>query len=78
MVTLAVLVVGLVLALLLETPWRPLPGVGDGSPVDPAIDFTAAQMAREDAYHSAVRPPAYASLVLSIAVAMLLGLTAEW
>ena len=75
MVTLAVLVVGLAVAVLLGTPWRPLAAVGDGAAVDPAIDFTAAQMAREDAYHSAVRPPAYASLVLSIAVALLLGLS---
>ncbi len=73
--TLAVLGLGLVLALLLATPWRPLGDAGVGSQVDPAMDFTAAQMAREDAYHAAVRPPAYASLVLSLVVALALGLS---
>ena len=73
--TLAVLVIGLIVALLLGTPWRPLPIQGEGVPVDPARDFTAAQMAREDAYHAAVRPPAYASLVLGLLVALVLGLS---
>jgi len=73
--TLAVLLVGLSVAVLLGTPWRPLPVQGDGVLVDPARDFTAAQIAREDAYHAAVRPPAYASLVVGLVVALVLGLS---
>ena len=75
LVALAVLVVGLALALLLGTPWRPLPVAGDGVPADPSLDFTTAQMARENAYHAALRPPAYASLVIGLVVALLLGLS---
>ena len=54
------------------TPWRPLGGAPVGA-ADPLRDFTAAQLAREDAYHSAVRPPAYTSWVLSLAIAAVLG-----
>lgn len=72
----------LALALLLATtlvvaaltvPWDVLPG---GHPhVDVARDFTAAQVARERAYHLALRPPAYTSLFVSVLVAAVLGLT---
>ena len=64
----------LVALLALTTPWRPLDGGADLTP-DPARDFTAEQIAKEDAFHDAVRPPAYASLALGLAVAALLGLT---
>lgn len=74
-VALAVLLVGLALALVLGTPWHPLPVRGDRVPVDPAADFTAAEIARAKAYHVALRLPAYASLVLTLAVTVLLGLS---
>ena len=74
----ALLVVATALALLLltllvaVTPWRALGGAQVG-PAEPLRDFTAAHLAREDAYHSAVRPPAYVSLVLSLLFAAVLG-----
>ncbi|MDQ1626198.1 MAG: endopeptidase [Actinomycetota bacterium] len=74
-IALVVLLVGLVLAMVLGTPWRPLHVVGPVVPVDPTRDFTAAEIAREDAFHAAVRPPAYLSLVLALAVSLLLGLS---
>lgn len=43
--------------------------------VDVGGDFTSAELAREQAYHAAVRLPAYASLAVSVLVAGLLGLT---
>lgn len=68
----AVLGVALVLAVAVLTPWRPLGGAPVG-PAEPLRDFTAAQLAREDAFHAAVRPPAYVSLGLSLLVALVLG-----
>lgn len=72
-VTLAVLLVALGLALAVTVPWSPLPGamlIGDA-----ARDFTAAERAREVAFSSAIRPPAYASLVVGLVVAVVLGVT---
>lgn len=63
----------LLLALWVGTPWRVLPV--ELSDADPSRDFTAAEMEREDAFHAAVRPPAYASLALSLLIALVLGLT---
>ena len=71
--TLVVLLVGLGVALALTVPWTALPGASPR--VDVGRDFTAADLAREVAFHSAVRPPVYASLVLGIVVAGLLALT---
>lgn len=72
-VTLAVLLGGLGLAAALTVPWTVLPGAAPH--VDIARDFTDAELAREVAYHAAVRPPAYASLVLGLVVAGVLALT---
>jgi STE24 endopeptidase len=72
-VTLAVLLVALGIALAFTVPWTVLPGASPH--VDVARDFTRADVAREVAYHRAIRPPAYASLVLGLVVAALLGLT---
>ncbi len=73
-VTTVVLAVLLAVLVAVLTPWRPLPLHGaEAVPADPARDFTAAQLAREDAYHSAVRPPAYVSLGLSLLIAAVLG-----
>lgn len=74
MLATGVLAVGLLLLVVLLTPWRPLGGAHIG-PAEALRDFTEAQLAREDAYHAAVRPPAYLSLLVSLAVALVLGLT---
>ncbi|MCA1710879.1 MAG: M48 family metallopeptidase [Actinobacteria bacterium] len=72
-VTLLVLLAGLGALLMLTVPWTVLPGATPH--VDVARDFSAAEVAREVAYHDAVRPPAYASLVLGLLFSGLLGLT---
>lgn len=69
-VVLAVTTVALSLALI---PLDVLPGAHPV--VDVARDFTPDQVHREVSYHDAVRPPAYASLALSLVVAAALGLT---
>jgi STE24 endopeptidase len=72
------ILLGLVMlaAVVLLVPWRPLPLHGlAATPVDPESDFTAAQIAREEAFHAAVRPPAYVSLGVGLIVAVVLGLT---
>jgi STE24 endopeptidase len=72
--TVVLLAVALAVLVGLLTPWRPLSLHGaQAVATDPARDFTAAQLAREDAYHSAVRPPAYVSLALSLVFACVLG-----
>jgi STE24 endopeptidase len=58
---------------LLTVPFPVLSGVHPH--LDVTRDFTAAQIARERAYHAAVRPPAYLSLAVSLLVAALLGVT---
>ncbi|MFL6139685.1 MAG: M48 family metallopeptidase [Frankiaceae bacterium] len=74
---LALLAGGLALLIGLTTPWSVLgaPVPGGAVPPDPSRDFTAAQIARERAYHAAVHPPAYLSLGIGLAVAALLALT---
>ena len=54
-------------------PFSVLPGAHPR--VDVGRDFTSAELVREQAYHAAVRLPAYASLAVSVLVAGLLGLT---
>ncbi|MDT7549579.1 MAG: endopeptidase [Actinomycetota bacterium] len=71
--TLVVLLIALGIALALLVPWTVLPGAHPT--VDVARDFTRADVAREVAYHSAVRPPAYAGLLLGLVVAGVLALT---
>jgi STE24 endopeptidase len=74
--TFTVLAVALVVIVVLATPWRTLPLHGvTAVRADPNRDFTAAALARENAYHAAVRPPAYLSLGLGLVVALVLGLT---
>jgi STE24 endopeptidase len=75
-VALALLGVALLVALVRWTPWHTLDAPPGGPvAVDPARDFTAAELAREDAFHRAVRPPGYASLAVALGVAVALGLT---
>jgi STE24 endopeptidase len=74
--TTVLLGVALVLLVAALTPWRPLPLHGvDAVAADATRDFTAQELAREDAYHAAVRPPAYVSLGLSLLIACVLGLS---
>jgi STE24 endopeptidase len=76
-VALVVLLAALAVAVLVSTPWTSQPAPPGGrTAADPARDFTAAERAREDAYHRAVRPPQYASMLAGLAVAAALGLTA--
>jgi len=72
-VALAVLLAALGVALAATVPWTVLPGA-DPQP-EALRDFTSAQLAREVAFHEALRPAAYANLVLGLAVTALLGLT---
>ena len=65
--------VGVVVTVLLTVPFPVLSGAHPH--IDVLRDFTPQQVAREEAFHRAVRPPAYASLVLSLVVAGVLGLT---
>lgn len=71
--SLAVLLVALGVALAVAVPWDPLPGAAlEGEPLR---DFTREQLAREVAFHDAIRPWSYASLFLGLGVAVWLGLT---
>lgn len=72
-VALAGVVVALVVTVLVTVPFPVLAGAH--SHVDVLKDFTPAELARENAFHGAIRPPAYASLLVSLLVAGLLGLT---
>jgi STE24 endopeptidase len=73
-VVFAVVLAGLIA---FTTPWSVLPGKIPGGRLtaNPRLDFTAAQIAREVAYHHAVRPPAYLSLAAALVAAGLIGLT---
>lgn len=69
-VVLLLVLVALTLALV---PLHVVPG--PPPTVNVARDFTPGQIARERAFHSALRPPAYGSLLLAVAVALGLGLS---
>ena len=73
---LALILLGAALVLLvaLTTPWRPLPG-GGRTAVDSARDFTAEQIAREKSFHRRILPAAYASTLVGLLAAAVLGLT---
>lgn len=69
-----VLIVALLGALAaVVVPWTALPGAHVVP--DPGRDFTAAQIAREVAYHRQLRPPGYAALALGLVLSVVLGLT---
>src|SRR4051812_1996143 len=71
------LLVAFVVVVVITTPWHPLPGHVPGGHVSPdaARDFTAAQIARESAYHSAVRPWGLSSLGIWLVLVAVLGFT---
>jgi STE24 endopeptidase len=70
---LVALLLALGAALAVAVPWTPLPGA-DVVP-DASRDFTPAQIAREVAFHDALRPTSYGSLALGLLLVCLLGLT---
>jgi STE24 endopeptidase len=73
LLSLVVLLLLLGVALAVTVPWTPLPGADLQG--EPLRDFNADQVAREVAFHDAVRPTSYASLALALLVAVGLGLT---
>src|SRR3954466_7327575 len=72
-----VLLVAFVVALVVMTPWHPLPGAVPRGHVaaDAGYHFTPAQSSRETAYHSALRPWGYFGLALSLLVPGVLRFT---
>lgn len=76
-VALVVLGIALVAAVVLTTPWAPLPGPVPGGRVVPASasDFTPTERAREQSFHRAVRPPAYGGMAVGLITAAVLGLS---
>ena len=72
-VALVLCLAAVVVTVLLTVPFPVLPGAHPHP--DVLRDFTPEQLARERAYHAAVRPPAYTGLVVSLVVAGVLGLT---
>ena len=72
-VTLALLLLALAVALAVVVPWTPLPGADLDAGT--ASGFTAAERAREVAFHDAARPPSYLALVLGLVVSVALALT---
>ncbi len=70
---LTLLLTALAIALAVTVPWTVLPGAD--LQTDALADFTPEQLAREVAFHRALRPTSYAALAVGLAVAALLGLT---
>jgi STE24 endopeptidase len=72
----AVLGVSLAVVIAVLTPWDLLPvPPGGRTPVDPAKVFTAEQVAQAEAFAAALRPASLVSLLLSLVVSALFGLT---
>lgn len=75
---LATVLVGAVVA---TTPWHVVPhrpaqiSTTEVSTAEGMRSFTAADKAREDAFHRRIRPPAYLALAAGLATALTLGLT---
>ncbi|MEV8631856.1 M48 family metallopeptidase [Streptosporangium sp. NPDC051023] len=65
----AILGVATLAVVALTTPWRALPAGAPPIEPDPARDFTAAQIARSEAFDAAIGVPAYLSLGLTLVVA---------
>lgn len=77
LLALLLLGLGLAAAIAFSTPWQPLGAQPPGGGTRPSVaaDFTAAEQAREESFHRELRPPAYAGLLGSLAVTVLLGFT---
>jgi STE24 endopeptidase len=63
----------LIVTLAVTTPWHPLSG--GALPPEPARDFTPTELARENAFHADLRPPAYLGLAAGLAAVLILGLS---
>jgi STE24 endopeptidase len=74
LVTFLVAAVAFVVVAALFIPWHPVPG-GTPSPVPQSDVFTPAQVARANAYSDPARHLGWASLAVSLVVALVLGLT---
>jgi STE24 endopeptidase len=75
-IVLAGLLAALVLGIALTTPRHVRPDPPGGhTPVSTSRDFTPAQVARESAFHRALRPGSYGGLLTSLVLAGVLGLT---
>jgi STE24 endopeptidase len=74
-VTLAVLLLVLLVVAAVAVPWSVLGA--DAPPIEPAprLDFTAAQLATEAAFHGDLRPWTYSRLLVALLVPVVLGLT---
>lgn len=75
LVAFLVLGAALVALLALTTPWHPLGANAPHVATDPGRDFTAEQVAREVAFHNALRPSVYAAMAVALVAAGVLGLT---
>jgi Zn-dependent protease with chaperone function len=73
-VALLVLGAALVTTVVATTPWHPLPGAGSWHG-DAARDFTPAQIERAKRFHSLIRWPFGAALLIGLVTVGLLGLT---
>ncbi|NIH69669.1 M48 family metalloprotease [Modestobacter marinus] len=72
----AVLGAALVAVIALATPWDVLPvPPGGRTPVDPGAAFGPEQVARAEAFAAALRPASLTSLLLSLVVSAVFGLT---
>lgn len=74
-VTFVLLLLGFSALIVFTTPWHPLPGKVPGGAVHPdaGLDFSAAQIARETAYHDTIRPIGLTWLLMSLLVPAVLG-----
>jgi STE24 endopeptidase len=74
-VTFLLLLLGFSALVVFTTPWHPLPGRVPGGAVHPdaGLDFSAAQVARETAYHDTIRPIGLTWLLVSLLVPAALG-----
>jgi STE24 endopeptidase len=67
---------GALIVVAVTTPWDVLPEPPGGStPLDPTAGLSAEQLARAEAFASALRPASLLSLVLGVVISALLGLT---
>jgi len=76
LVAVGAVAVGVVVAAVLSTPWRPLDVAPDlVVPPEPARDFSPDEVQAADAFHAAVRPPAMLALGTGLLATTLVGLT---
>ena len=74
---LALLVTGLAVVIGLTTPWHIIDAAvpGGHASADPSLYYSAADRAKENAFHAAIHPSGYAALFLGWAATVLFGFT---